>query len=50
MKSGSWAKISNMDFGAGANSFTARVAASGNANIQIILDNLNNPPVGTLFV
>ena len=51
MKAGSWVKVANVDFGSGgANAFTARYAANGSANVQIILDKLSNTPVGTLAV
>jgi hypothetical protein len=48
---GDWVQVSNVDFGAGAGRFEARVAsATSGGNIQVILDNLNNAPVGTLSV
>lgn len=50
LDSGDWVKISNVDFGSGADSFKARVAARGGTSIEIILDNVYNTPVGTLNV
>lgn len=48
---GDWVQISNVDVGAGAGRFEARVAsATSGGNIQIILDNLNNAPVGSVSV
>jgi arabinoxylan arabinofuranohydrolase len=48
---GDWVQVSNVDFGAGAGRFEARVASAANGgNIQIVLDNLANAPVGTLSV
>ena len=46
---GDWVQISNVDFGAGAGRFEARVAsATSGGAIQIVLDNLNNAPVGSV--
>lgn len=50
LDSGDWVKISNVDFGSGADSFDARVAAWNSTSIEIILDDVYNEPVGTLEV
>ncbi|MBB3061784.1 family 43 glycosylhydrolase [Microbulbifer rhizosphaerae] len=50
MDFGDWIKISNVDFGSGAGGFEARLASNSNTTIDIILDDVNNPPVGTLQV
>jgi arabinoxylan arabinofuranohydrolase len=48
---GDWVQISNVDFGAGFGGFEARVASATNGGtIQLILDSLNNAPVGTASV
>lgn len=48
---GDWVQISNVDFGTGFGRFEARVASAANGGtIQVILDNLNNAPVGTVGV
>ncbi|MFC4257662.1 endo-1,4-beta-xylanase [Marinobacter lacisalsi] len=44
----SWVKVSNVDFGNGASGFQARVAGEVQSGIQVILDDINNPPVATL--
>jgi hypothetical protein len=50
LNSGDWVKISNVDFGSGADTFQARVAAWGSTSIEVILDNVSNQPIGTLEV
>jgi arabinoxylan arabinofuranohydrolase len=51
IENGDWVQISNVDFGAGYGGFEARVASATNGGtIEIILDNLNNAPVGRVTV
>jgi len=50
MKSGSWIKIAGVNFSTAATGFSARVAGTGTASIQVVLDGLSNSPVGTLAV
>jgi hypothetical protein len=50
MDYGDWIKISNVDFGSGAEGFSARVAATVSTSIDIILDNLDNQPLSSLAV
>ena len=50
MDGGDWVKISGVDFGPGATGIDARVAASGGADLEIHLDDINNQPVATLQV
>jgi arabinoxylan arabinofuranohydrolase len=51
IENGDWVQISNVDFGAGYGGFEARVAsATSGGSIEIILDNLNNAPVGRVSV
>ena len=51
IENGDWVQISNVDFGAGYVGFEAGVAsATSGGTIEIILDNLNNAPVGRLNV
>jgi len=47
VENGDYIMFKNVDFAAGAKSFTARLAGN-EANLEIYLDNLNNTPVGTL--
>ncbi|MFD1217423.1 endo-1,4-beta-xylanase [Microbulbifer celer] len=51
IQDGDWVKISNVDFGAGATGFEASVASDTNGGtVEIILDDVNNSPVGSLNV
>jgi arabinoxylan arabinofuranohydrolase len=51
IENGDWVQISNVDFGAGFGGFEARVASATNGGtIEVILDNLNNAPVGRVSV
>jgi arabinoxylan arabinofuranohydrolase len=51
IENGDYIKVKGVDFGAGATSFDARVAsASGGGNIEIRLDSLTGPVVGTCSV
>jgi GH35 family endo-1,4-beta-xylanase len=51
IQNGDWVKISNVDFGSGATGFEAGVASdTSGGTIEIILDDINNPPVGSLSV
>ncbi|MGD9209894.1 MAG: glycoside hydrolase family 43 protein [Desulfobacteraceae bacterium] len=47
---GDWIKVSNLNFDKGATGFLARVAAENTATIDIILDNMDNRPIGTLEI
>ena len=51
IENGDWVQISNVDFGSGYGGFEAAVASATNGGtIEIILDNLNNAPVGRVNV
>jgi arabinoxylan arabinofuranohydrolase len=51
IENGDWVQVSNVDFGAGFAGFEARVASANSGGaIDIILDNLDNAPVGRLNV
>jgi arabinoxylan arabinofuranohydrolase len=51
IENGDWVQISNVDFGAGGGGVEARVAsATSGGAIEIILDNVNNAPVGRINV
>lgn len=51
IENGDWVQISNVDFAAGYGGFEARVASATNGGtLEIILDNLNNAPVGRLNI
>ncbi|WP_308365648.1 MULTISPECIES: endo-1,4-beta-xylanase [unclassified Microbulbifer] len=51
IQNGDWVKISNVDFGSGATGFEAGVASdTSGGTVEIILDDVNNPPVGSLSV
>ena len=51
IENGDWVQISNVDFGAGFGGFEARVAsATSGGAIEVVLDSLNNAPVGRLAV
>ena len=51
IRNGSYVKVSGVDFGNGADKFTASVAASGNGgDIEIYLDGLNGKKIGTCSV
>jgi hypothetical protein len=50
MNNGSWVKISNVDFNVVAEEFSASVAATGSTSIDIVLDDIDSQPVGTLTV
>lgn len=45
-----WIKVANVDFGAGATFFEARIAAQSNTSLEIILDGINNSPAATLQI
>lgn len=51
IENGDWVQISNVDFGAGYGGFEAGVASAANGGtIEIILDSLNNAPLGRVNV
>jgi arabinoxylan arabinofuranohydrolase len=51
IENGDWVQVANVDFAAGFGGFEARVASATNGGtIEIILDNLNNAPVGRVSV
>ena len=51
IQNGDWVKISNVDFGSGATGFEASVASdTAGGAIEIIIDDVNNAPVGSLNV
>jgi hypothetical protein len=51
IENGDWLRFNAVDFGSGAASFEARVASAGSGgDIQIILDNLTGPIIGTCAV
>ena len=51
IENGDWIKVKGAGFGAGAASFTARVAsATSGGRIEVRLDNVNGPLVGTCTV
>ena len=51
IQNGSWLRFAKLDFGAGMNSFEARVSSSGpNARIEVRRDSPTGPLLGTLTV
>ncbi|MCW8126553.1 endo-1,4-beta-xylanase [Microbulbifer halophilus] len=51
IENGDWVKVSNVDFGSGATGFEAGVASdTDGGTIEIVLDDVNNAPVGNLSV
>ena len=50
INNGDWIALSNVDFGSGAKSFTANVASAVGGKIEIHLDSLSGPIIGTLNV
>ncbi len=45
MSYGDWVKISNVDFGDGANEIRARVATEGGSSMEVVLDDVNSQPL-----